>query len=227
MMRPDLPLANLQILHRPESGICDDSITQGPLAYASQLARYMRDPSKVRANTLNEWGRAPSLAECAELILKHGRDREAYRAESERLGQNDKDAVDWRPAPTVTALKMQRSVEAQKAKTINLPQNIGQNSNQSAAFHFIDELVEAIARAMRVSVDDITGASRFKPEMQARQVVCWVLHKRGQSYSQIGRRLNRDHTSAMNAVDRFETHATDRMRLVAEYFAGVTDEVAA
>lgn len=226
-MRPDQPLTNMHILHRPEGGICADSIGRGPTEYARQIARYIRDPSKVRANTMNEWGRAPSLAKCAALINAAGQDREAFRAESERLGESDRDAVDWRPAPTSLALDMQRVSDENAANVILLPQNDDLQLIGKPSFRFIDELVESIAKAMRVTLADITGPSRFGPQMRARQVVCWVLHKRGQSYSQIGRRLNRDHTSIMNAVDRFESHATDRMRLIAEHFAGIFDEVAA
>lgn len=219
-MRPDLPLTNVMILHRPEAGICIDRLHRGPRNYASQLARYIRDASKVRALTMNEWGRAPSLEECRELIADAHAQRAAYRAESERLGECDRDEAHFRPAPTSTALDMQRSVESAEANRIELPDLSADDVPTDVRPFFIDDAVEAIARAMKVTVADIMGPDRAKVFMQARQVAYWVLHQRGQSTAQIGRRLNRDHSSVINSLRRYETHATPRMRLVAEWFAG-------
>lgn len=219
-----MPVTNVQILHSPEAGICIDRLNRGPHHYARQLARYMRDPSKVRANTVNEWGRAPTLAECADMIAAAHAERQRYRDETERLGESDKDAVDFQPAPTPDALDMQRLAEVRAANVITLPDVDPTLPAHSRKRHFLDETVEAIAVAMKVTVADIVGPSKLKTIVQVRQVVCWTLHKRGQSYSQIGRRINRDHTSVMHAVARFETHATDRMRLVAEHFAEIFDE---
>ncbi len=57
-----------------------------PEAYASNLARYISNPSTIRARTLEWWGRAPSVERCKALRDKHvqkvsfGESREIYKA---------------------------------------------------------------------------------------------------------------------------------------------------
>lgn len=48
-----------------------------PVAYATYLARYIADPSTIRVRTLEQFGRAPTLARCRKL-------REDYLAERAR-----------------------------------------------------------------------------------------------------------------------------------------------
>lgn len=56
-----------------------------PEAYASNLARYISDPSTIRARTIEWWGRAPSVERCKALRAKHvakvseGETREIYK----------------------------------------------------------------------------------------------------------------------------------------------------
>lgn len=42
-------------------------LAQTPLQYASAIARYISDPSTIRARTIDTWGRAPSIDQCREL----------------------------------------------------------------------------------------------------------------------------------------------------------------
>lgn len=217
-----------ELLHNPQSGINPAQLGIGPRNYARQLARYIRDPSTIRARTMNEWGRAPSISECREMIVDATAQRERYRSESDRLAPKDIDAIDFVPGATEHALRVHRQALKIKAEEVRLPEPEPANDDAKPRRPLLlNEIVSAIARAMKVSLDDLLGKSRDKQVAQARQVVCWVLFKRGQSYPQIGRRIGRDHSTVISAVRRFETHATDRMRLVAEFFAGVEEEVAA
>jgi hypothetical protein len=216
-----MPLTNVQILHAPEAGICAAQLGIGPRNYARQLARYMRDPSKVRANTMNEWGRAPTLRECAEMIAAARAERQRYRDETERLGENDKDAIDFAPSATDHAKRAHKLATKIAAEKVVLPELEPANDDELRAPPvLIGELIEAIAKAFKVTAEDILGPCRAGVIKSARIVVCKVLHLRGQSYPQIGRRINRDHSSVINAVHRFDTHATDKMRAVASFFAG-------
>lgn len=214
-----------ELLHNPQSGISIERLNKGPRTYASQLARYIRNASKVRALTMSEWGRAPSLEECAALIAEAAAERERYRRESERLDPQDIDALDFVPSATEHAKRAQRAAMKIAAQVVELPTEPSPaNDDHIPARPFLlNEIVEAIARTMKVTTADILGPCRSGQVIRARQVVCWVLSKRGQSYPQIGRRINRDHSTVISAVRRFETHATDRMRLVAEHFAGVNE----
>jgi|GEM_PF-6302440 len=55
-----------------------------PFAYAARLARYISDPSTIRARTLDQWGHAPSKEQCASLRAEAIKDRQEYREEAER-----------------------------------------------------------------------------------------------------------------------------------------------
>lgn len=45
-------------------------LAQNPTQYASAIARYISDPSTIRARTIDSWGRAPSIDQCRELRAK-------------------------------------------------------------------------------------------------------------------------------------------------------------
>lgn len=56
------------------------------------------------------------------------------------------------------------------------------------------------AREYEVSAQDILGESRTRSIAQARQVVFYRLHTSGFSLSQIGRLLQRDHSTVLHGV---------------------------
>lgn len=60
----------------------------------------------------------------------------------------------------------------------------------------------AVTAAYGVPVDDILGASRNRQVTRARHVAAWLLHDSGMSYSDVGRTLTRDHSTAMHSVAR-------------------------
>lgn len=42
-------------------------LAQTPTQYASAIARYISDPSTIRARTIDSWGRAPTVDQCRDL----------------------------------------------------------------------------------------------------------------------------------------------------------------
>lgn len=210
-----------ELLHNSQSGINPAQLGIGPRNYARQLARYIRDPSTIRARTLGEWGRAPSISECREMIVEATAQRERYREESDRLSPKDIDAVDFVTGATQHALRVHRAAMRRAENAVELPQAEPANDDVLPPRPLlVGEMIEAVCKAMKVSNVALFSASRDRWIMRARQVISWVLFKRGMSYPDIGRRLKRDHSSIINAVRRFETHADDEMRLVAEHFVG-------
>lgn len=61
------------------------------------------------------------------------------------------------------------------------------------------ELVDERAKAHHVTRTDVLGRSRTKSVAAARQAVYRGLRERGLSYPEIGRLLDRDHTTVMHA----------------------------
>lgn len=221
-----------ELLHNPHSGINPAQLGIGPHNYARQLARYMRDPSKVRAGTMYQWGRAPTIEQCRELINEAQGERQRYREESDRLAPKDIDALDYRPLPTRHAKEVQERIDRKRNQDIAVVEQAveaepANDDPEPQRSHFLTETVYQVCRAMGVVVADVVGNSRVKAVVRARHVVFYVLHKRGQSLTQIGRRLGCDHTSVMYALRIWDVKATDNMRKVAAFFVSDADEVAA
>lgn len=66
------------------------------------------------------------------------------------------------------------------------------------------ETLKACATEYGVTVDDIVGYRKEKNILKARWKAMYLLHKRGMSFSRIGRLLKKDHTTVMNAVKNYE-----------------------
>ena len=65
------------------------------------------------------------------------------------------------------------------------------------------EILQAVAKAYSISVDDIKGRRRTKDMAEARQLASYFLRKiNSLSYPAIGRILGRDHTTAIYSVDK-------------------------
>lgn len=65
-------------------------------------------------------------------------------------------------------------------------------------------LIKSVAERNGVSIEAITGPGAYQSIVRVRDEVCWVLRRSGFSYPEIGIAVNRDHTSVMAAVRRFE-----------------------
>jgi len=191
--------------------------------------------------TLPQWQRRKraqaedeSLEQCRALIDEAQAERDRYKSESDRLEPQDADEADFVPKPTPFARDMQSRIEYKAAQDIAVaepePEAVNDDPEPQRSY-FLSETVENVCRAMKVSLSDVMGNARFKPIVRARHVVFYVLHQRGQSLAQIGRRMGCDHTSVMYAMRMWDEKATDNMRAVAAFFAQpvepVADEVAA
>jgi len=75
------------------------------------------------------------------------------------------------------------------------------------------DVIRTVATELQLCPDMIAGAKRFMPLVRARAAVSVILHRNGMGYSQIGRRLNRDHSSIMHLVEQFPAYAARDARL--------------
>ncbi|RJL18647.1 helix-turn-helix domain-containing protein [Paracoccus siganidrum] len=66
----------------------------------------------------------------------------------------------------------------------------------------VKAIVQELAAATGVTADQITGKSRKAEIVRVRQIVCFIARQKGMTYQQIGRVLNRDHTTIVAAVKR-------------------------
>ena len=79
---------------------------------------------------------------------------------------------------------------------------------------WITYAITAAARAFYVDSKDIPSPKRDPDSVDARHVAAWVMRQRDMSYPQIGRALNRDHTTIIYGCRRVD--GDDRLRYIAE-----------
>lgn len=78
------------------------------------------------------------------------------------------------------------------------------------------EIIACIAAAFGFKPTALTTSDRrFDEICLARRTAAYVLWKRGNSYAQIGRWMNRDHSTIIHAVRQFEAKATPKMQEIA------------
>lgn len=80
-------------------------------------------------------------------------------------------------------------------------------------------LIRKVAEIHNVTVDDMMGNGRTSKFVEARQEAFYALHKRGLSYSEIGRIMNRDHSTVMYGVRKYLDGVERQQRLNGD-FAG-------
>lgn len=77
------------------------------------------------------------------------------------------------------------------------------------SFLLPSDIIAFVAKLAGVTVDEVRGKVRSKKLSRVRAVLSVIFRDRGMSYPQIGRRLNKDHTSILYAVQMFEERYGD------------------
>lgn len=67
--------------------------------------------------------------------------------------------------------------------------------------------IEAIAKAHCFTLDDILGPRKFKPLVAVRRKCIVVLREKGHTTTEIGRIMNRDHTTVVHALQKSRAEA--------------------
>lgn len=85
--------------------------------------------------------------------------------------------------------------------------------------HAIEEIVDAVAGVYNVLPIDIRGRARTKDLAEARQCICYVARgSTRMSFAEIGKALNRDHTTIMAC-----TNTASRLMKNDPWFKAATD----
>lgn len=80
-----------------------------------------------------------------------------------------------------------------------------------------NDLVASVAKDFGVLAPELRGRGNMKNYVDARSVVAVLLRARGWSYPQIGRLLDRDHSTVINLCRRF-SQRYDKCSAVSESF---------
>ena len=67
--------------------------------------------------------------------------------------------------------------------------------------------IEAIAKEHRFTLEDILGKNRFGPLVKVRRKCVVMLREKGYSTTEIGRIMNRDHSSICNSLNKSKAEA--------------------
>lgn len=84
----------------------------------------------------------------------------------------------------------------------------------------VKDLIAEIADRFGLSYSQIVGKSRIRDISRARQTIYAILVRRGSSYAQVGRWLNRDHSSVLHGCSQFEIHSERQpvLRLIYDHY---------
>jgi chromosomal replication initiation ATPase DnaA len=69
-----------------------------------------------------------------------------------------------------------------------------------------EAIIKKIAREWNLTVETIRGKSRDRYAYEARKEIAQALYDRGLSTVQIGRYINREHTTILNMLGRLSRH---------------------
>lgn len=74
-------------------------------------------------------------------------------------------------------------------------------------------VMQVVCAHYRVTEESILSKDRHKPLVSARHLSMWLLRLAGFSFPEIGREMNRDHTSIMSACKNIDSHRLKDSRL--------------
>ncbi len=169
------------------------------------MARWCKDASTIRAACKNEFSSGiPTRAQIEAMIAEH-------LPASNDDGPDARDnGAHWRPLGLVTpekAVKVQ-AVRKSRAKPkrnrdyIFVPRP-GANPFQRVPGRAMS-IVASVGRDFGLSLEDMIGAGRNRHMAKARFIAYRLLRNLGLSTPHIGRILDKDHTTVMHGLQRFE-----------------------
>src|SRR5690606_36987330 len=85
-------------------------------------------------------------------------------------------------------------------------------------------MLKDVADVFGVKTKDILGESRFKMPKTARFTVAFILRNWGWSLKDIGKFLNRDHTTIINSLDKIEMLLGNSRKPYVDAIRGVVDK---
>lgn len=208
-----------------------------PITYAAKLVRRHSDVGFILAQLDREYGpHNVTRAQVAEMRAKIDNDnqraRQRYLVEVELALKAEPVKTSAQIAADKRAKELAEREEAQRrAKRREIERKASQRARLNRHFEAVraldgkvnpafepftvPEIIACIAWHMGVEPSDIIGDRRHEKTVLARNVVAYVLVKHGNSSSQVGKWINRDHSSVLHAIKNFEKNATDKMRAIA------------
>lgn len=156
------------------------------MTYARRLASYIKDASTIRARTMDEYGRAPTIDQIKEMQAEHRR-----MAQMHDYGE----AIEENDFQVDTLFR-----EPENKKAVKIPPFQLRNRPKPIDYR---EVIAAVANSAGYSISAIVGNSRIDEIAAVRCICICLLSERGNSFSQIGKWLGgRDHTTISHSKKR-------------------------
>ena len=200
-----------------------------PTSYASHLAKYISDPSTIRARTLDQFGSAPPVSAIREMrakltkpVNRIGIHTGRFRCGHPRTHENtvwlanDNDVcLQCRGEKQREEFERRKVIEAQreaekarKLREAELQIKAANVRRVGARPPVTDELLVDVAQAYMLTVADLLGPSRLPLIVRARSVVARVLAEGGMSKPNIARRLNKAcHSTIIHMLNTWDARA--------------------
>lgn len=180
-----------------------------PLSMARDMAKWCRDASKIAAYVNNYFGeRLVTRQQCEALIARAnkptGRKIPDWTQEELARGKVAEKPVliftppvFYEPAPKApewqsTGISLRPWPQWYRPPTRRKP--------------FAREIVAQVAEMFGRTYDEMVGATKTAYMVDARATAAAVLRRRGMSYPEIARHLQRDHTSVINLLDKLDRY---------------------
>ncbi len=191
-----------------------------PAHYTFQLARYMSDPSAIRAAARNHYGPTRRLPDCETIREQIAAHRAANKPKELRL--NKRESMSLEPGMLEHSQEVARKHHAKASRRLLAslwrchPEILSRLTNQrpapepvapppaikfeapAIAPDIVHLIVREVADDLKITRDDIFGPRKFDRFVAARYVLVTILRERGWSYPQMGKMLGRDHSSIVH-----------------------------
>lgn len=172
------------------------------VSYARQLATYIASPTKIEALTRLEFDNAPPLHIIAQMRLRVERAAKPPRRARYCPDSTRHDGDTFKPRSLVKIEKP----KPVKLPPIDLPPPTFVRAGE-ADKPMPESLIGAIAADFGTDLESVLSKQRALIPTRARQTIFAILCAKGFTRSQVGRWMQRDHSTVVYGVDRFDAYA--------------------
>lgn len=182
-------------------------MTDTPAAYAKRLAGYIASPTKIESLTKLEFGRAPPLHEIAQMRVRV--EQEAKQPYCQAISDAKRDGAmdqDYRVKGLVKTPRVRDYIVLGPPQPVVLQPEPPADNPFIGRVSLTKRLAKSVAIDFDIPVEPLLARSRLRRVVDARAVLINLLARRGYGMAEIGRRLGKDHSTIIHAVNNFSTY---------------------
>jgi hypothetical protein len=168
---------------------------------------YLKCPNKIRTALINTVGRAPPI----DVIERKLKEFEPKRVRWNVGEPKDSDAVGYMPEYLQDRLeRISKPEKPRKPRKIYIPKPASLEPREYKPTLLSEKLAQEVCKRMGLDVATFYSATRVKPYVHARAIVCKVLRERNESvysFPRIGACIAReDHSTVRHLIMNFDVY---------------------